>query len=76
MSASPGPGGGGRGLRHLRELLAGVGMSLISSQASIPRANAAFNADGNMVRNEDLKQIEQVVAELLSALSRAEPAVA
>src|SRR5205085_4789785 len=45
LSASPGPGGGSRGLRHLRELLQMIGVEVLPVDVTIPRALAGFDAE-------------------------------
>jgi chromate reductase, NAD(P)H dehydrogenase (quinone) len=71
LSASPGPRGGRRGLRHLRELLEMVGMRVIAAEAAIPNAAQAFHPDGALARAEDREALEQIAAELSSALRAA-----
>jgi chromate reductase len=46
MSASPGAFAGVRGLPHLRQILASLGVTVLGAQVSIPRADHAFAADG------------------------------
>jgi chromate reductase len=43
LSASPGPGAGKRGLRHLRELLEMIGMRVVPSQVTVARGFEAFD---------------------------------
>ncbi|HYW45866.1 MAG TPA: NAD(P)H-dependent oxidoreductase [Bryobacteraceae bacterium] len=64
LSASPGPGGGQRGLRHLRELLEMIGVKVLPAQVAIPRATAAFDAEGKLARAEDAAALERLVADL------------
>ena len=61
MSASPGALGGARGLRHLREVLEVVGVTVIPAHVTIPRAFEAFDASGNLVRSEDAAAMERLV---------------
>jgi len=66
LSASPGPGGGQRGLRHLRELLEMIGVRVIPAQVAIPRVAAAFDPQGKLARPEDAEALRRLVAELVS----------
>ena len=65
LSTSPGPGAGKRGLKHLRELLQMIGMTVLDAQVAIPKAFDAFDADGNLLRPEDQAALSQLVAELV-----------
>jgi chromate reductase, NAD(P)H dehydrogenase (quinone) len=49
LSASPGPGGGRRGLRHLRELLEMIGVTVVG-EVAVPKAFEAFDAEGRLAR--------------------------
>src|ERR1019366_2354945 len=64
LSAYPGPGGGQRGLRHLRELLDMMSVTVIPEQLAIARSNAAFDAAGRLVRTEDLLGLQALAAAL------------
>jgi NAD(P)H-dependent FMN reductase len=64
LSTSPGPGGGRRGVRHLRELLEMIGVNVIAGQLALPRAFEAFDAAGKLARPEDQAALESLVAEL------------
>jgi chromate reductase len=75
LSASPGPGAGKRGLRHLRELLDMIGMKLVPSQVNVARAAEAFDQDGNLVRPEDRAAVRQLVDEVAAAVGRPVEAV-
>jgi NAD(P)H-dependent FMN reductase len=68
LSASPGPGAGKRGLRHLRELLEMIGMTVVPAQVTVARAGEAFDPAGNLVRPEDRAAVVQLVAELARAV--------
>jgi len=67
-SASPGPGAGKRGLRHLRELLEMIGMKVVPAQVAVARASEAFDESGNLVRPEDQAAVRQLVEELVQAV--------
>ena len=68
MSVSPGPGGGGRGLRHLRELLEMIGVTVIPEQLAIARSSQAFDSQGRLVRTDDSEALEKLVAGLTQSL--------
>jgi NAD(P)H-dependent FMN reductase len=65
LSASPGAGGGRRGLRHLRELLEMMGVQVIAEQVSIARSNEAFDGAGHLLRPEDAAALHAAVSTLL-----------
>jgi chromate reductase, NAD(P)H dehydrogenase (quinone) len=67
LSTSPGPGGGQRGLRHLRELLEMIGVTVMPGQLTVPKAFQAFDAEGHLARPEDRNQLRQLVAQLLDS---------
>jgi chromate reductase, NAD(P)H dehydrogenase (quinone) len=64
LSASPGQGGGRRGLRHARELLEMLGMDVLPLQVSVASAHQAFDPCGELARPEDAALLEQFVETL------------
>ena len=64
MSASPAMFGGTRGLPHLRQILAGLGVTVLGAQVSIPHADHAFAADGSLAD----PQHDRIVATLAQAV--------
>ena len=76
LSASPGPGGGQRVLRHLRELLEMMSVTVIPEQLSLARANAAFDSAGRLVREEDLAGLQNLADALAQAAQRKQAAAA
>jgi NAD(P)H-dependent FMN reductase len=61
MSASPGQGGGKRGLVHLRGIIEAAGGTVIEAQVTIPNAQEYF-AEKNRPENPQLKaEIEQLL---------------
>ena len=76
LSASPGPGGGQRVLRHLRELLEMMSVTVIPEQLSLARANAAFDAAGRLVREEDLAGLQKLAAAVAQAVEPKQEAAA
>jgi len=64
LSTSPGPGGGKRGLRHLRELLEMIRVTVVPEQLTVAKAFQAFDSDGHLVRPEDREQLQKVLESL------------
>ncbi len=69
LSASPGPGGGQRGLRHLRELLQMIGVTVLGSQVTVPRAIDAFDAEGRLLRPADIDAVARLVEDVGQAVT-------
>jgi NAD(P)H-dependent FMN reductase len=76
LSASPGPGGGKRGLRHLRELLEMMMVNVVPQELAIARSGGAFDAAGRLKRAEDLSGLRELAAALAQAAAENEPAAA
>jgi chromate reductase, NAD(P)H dehydrogenase (quinone) len=76
LSASPGRGGGQRGLRHLRELLGMVGVTVIASQLSVADAVRAFDENGELAKKQDQENLRLVLDELKSTLAARMPIMA
>ena len=74
LSASPGPGGGKRGLHQLRELLEMMLVTVIPEQLTIARSTAAFDAAGRLVHAEDAAGLQAVAAGLAKAAKRKQEA--
>ncbi len=64
MSASPGAGGGRRGLRHLRDVLQNLGMSVHTVEISVPRAHDAFDQQGRLLDPVLAQQLTEVARDL------------
>ena len=64
LSASPGPGGGSRGLGELRHLLEMISVHVIPEQLSIPGSSTAFNQSGQLARQEDLEGLARLATGL------------
>lgn len=63
ISASPGPGGGKRGLEHLRTILEAIGAHVIADQLTIPNATA----ESLQTPSEELRQqLRHVTSRLLA----------
>lgn len=63
LSASPGLFGGTRGLPHLRQILASLGVTVLGAQVSISRAHEAFDGEGRLREEHN--------ARLVATLARA-----
>jgi NAD(P)H-dependent FMN reductase len=71
LSASPGPGAGKRGLRHLRELLQMIGVNVVPQELAIPRASDAFGADGTLARPDEASRLEGLLRALVNGVAAA-----
>jgi chromate reductase, NAD(P)H dehydrogenase (quinone) len=71
LSASPGPGGGNRGLRHLRELLQMIGVDVLPVDVTVSRALSAFDEEGFLTRPEDVAAVDHMGQIILAACQRA-----
>ena len=69
MSISPGSGGGRRGLRHLRELLEMVGVTVIAEQLTVPGGAAAWDGQGKL-RPEHARALDQIAAGLAQVVRK------
>ena len=67
LSASPGPGGGSRGLHQLRELLEMMSVSVIPRELAIARASGAFDDAGRLIRAEDVTGLQELASDLAHA---------
>ena len=66
VTASPGPHGGSRGLKQLRELLGMIGIA-VEDQLGIPNSGAAFDGAGRLARASDLQGLDQLAAAVANA---------
>jgi|SRR3954453_18864334 len=64
LAGSPGPGGGRRGLRHLRELLEMIGVTVIGEPVTVASASNAFGPDGELVRADAVEAVARLVDEI------------
>ncbi|GAB4238529.1 MAG: NADPH-dependent FMN reductase [Chlamydiales bacterium] len=65
MSASPGKGGGCRGLEHLQQILANLGAKVITCKVSVPQASSAFDKRGKLVSPQMTQLLQQEINLLL-----------
>lgn len=70
MAASPGGFGGMRGLPHLRQVMAALGVWLVPGQVTLSKAADAFDAEGNLTSEFIRKQVDGLTASLLEELKR------
>ena len=70
MAASPGPLGGLRGLRGVRELLTNLGFTVLPNQVTVRSAFKAFDEAGEMLDATQAKQVEALGAELAETAAR------
>jgi len=68
LAASPGAFGGVRHLPHLRQVLAGLGVTVVGAQVAVPKAHEAFAADGSLADERVEKQVRQL-AEAVASLA-------
>jgi NAD(P)H-dependent FMN reductase len=68
LAASPGAFGGVRHLPHLRQVLAGLGVTVLGAQVVVPRAHEAFAADGSLADERVAKQV-RALADAVAGLA-------
>jgi NAD(P)H-dependent FMN reductase len=68
LAASPSSGGGRRVLKHLRELLEGMRMTVVPHQVSIAQSGEAFDAGGRLSRRGDIDSLRQFTDQLAGAI--------
>lgn len=66
-SASPGALGGSRGLLQVRLVLSGIGVVVLPGQVSLPKANEAFDDEGNVLDPARRKALMELGAALAHA---------
>ncbi|PWB62813.1 MAG: FMN reductase, partial [Betaproteobacteria bacterium] len=70
MAASPGAFGGVRGLPHLRQVLATLGVTVLGTQVAVPRADTVFAADGSLADERVTKSVRALAQALADAAGR------
>ncbi|HET7403338.1 MAG TPA: NAD(P)H-dependent oxidoreductase [Usitatibacter sp.] len=68
VAASPGAFGGVRGLMHLRQILAALGVTVLGTQLTLPRAHEAFD-EGGALRNADTHEAVRRLATTLAQMA-------
>lgn len=61
MSASPGAGGGAKGLVHLRAILENIGGTVLPQQVVVPNAFQAFDEQGHLKNKEQEMLLNQLI---------------
>jgi NAD(P)H-dependent FMN reductase len=70
MAASPGGFGGIRGLPHLRQILAALGVDVLGTQVAVPRAHEAFAPDGSIADERVAKSVRALAESVARAAAR------
>ncbi len=70
LAASNGALGGLRGLYHARWVLQSIGMLVLPGQRALPRARAAFDAEGNLIEPKELEAVSAVATALVDVARR------
>jgi chromate reductase len=65
MGATPGPYGTLRGMPHLRQILAALGVTVLGPQVGVPRAHEAFDENGAIRDAHVAKAVEALAASLV-----------
>jgi NAD(P)H-dependent FMN reductase len=68
MSASPGAGGGARGLAALRTTLVGNGMRVNGTEYALPAADQCLTEDGDLTDPGERDRLDAALKNLLAAL--------
>jgi NAD(P)H-dependent FMN reductase len=67
LAASPGAFGGVRGLPHLRQILATLGVTVLGTQVALPRAHEAFDEQGALKEPRVSASVAAAAAQLVEA---------
>lgn len=70
--ASPGPGGGGRAVSHLRTLLSGIGAIVFPQSLTIPSAYSAFDEQGLLKDEKMTDRAKRMVGQFVEFTRRFE----
>lgn len=68
MSVSPGPGGGVRGLTHLRTIIENIGGTVVSEQLVIPNAYSVFDEQGGLKDPKLKEELQQFIKTTIQQL--------
>lgn len=70
LSASPGVFGGLRGLVHVRAILSNLGVLVLPTQVTVPKADAALGADGRITDAGLDARVAKLAQELVTTTQR------
>ena len=70
LATSPGGLGGIRGLVHVRAILEGIGVLVITEQKAIPGAYQAFDEQGNLRDEKQLKAVQAIATKLVDVTTK------
>jgi NAD(P)H-dependent FMN reductase len=70
LSASPGSGGGARGLVTVRSILGSIGVLVLPDQVSVPKAHEAFTDDGSLRDPKRAAAVEKLAVRLTETLRK------
>ncbi len=65
MGATPGPYGTVRGMPHLRQILSGLGVTVVGPQVPVVRADKVFDASGEIIDEQVTKSVKSLVGTLI-----------
>jgi len=65
MSCSPGPGGGAKGLVHLRAIIENIGGEVIAQEVSVAHSNEAFTDEGKLKKESTKEDLKNEIDQLL-----------
>jgi NAD(P)H-dependent FMN reductase len=71
MSASPGAGGGARGLVHLRAIIGNIGGQVVSQQVVVPDSFNAFDVQGHLKDQKLKMELQQLVQAVINGPAKA-----
>lgn len=70
MSASPSPFGGFKALKHLREILTGLGSMVVPAQFSLSKAYDAFDENGQLINEMDQKNVKLLLDQFVTVATK------
>ncbi|NES25533.1 MAG: NADPH-dependent FMN reductase, partial [Symploca sp. SIO3E6] len=70
FATSPGGLGGIRGLVHVRAILEGIGVLVITEQKAIPGAYQAFDEQGNLKDEKQLQAVQAIATKLAGVTAK------
>jgi NAD(P)H-dependent FMN reductase len=70
LSASPGPFGGLRGLVHVRAMLSNIGVLVLPTQVTVPKADAVLGTDGRITDAGLDARVAKLAQELVTTTQR------